>query len=202
MFSFRSAVALPIYNWLGKIVFYLFNQTDSFLFAQIFPHHLGEYVCRVLRVTPFSYYKDILADSMRDDKPYDSIPNFTAADALKVVGVGRNQYISIMQQAKSKKLMWRMNKGLVKDLLPQLPIPQSPAPWWRVCVVNLGEVEYRTMSSGEAEVCRMAANYADGAPYSMLDAHAVLLLYTRGLVWYNIPISPDDQVSIPPLEVI
>jgi hypothetical protein len=24
-------------------------------------------------------------------------------------------------QAKSKKLMWRMNKGIVKDLLPQSP---------------------------------------------------------------------------------
>lgn len=26
-------------------------------------------------------------------------------------------------QAKSKKLMWRMNKGIVKDLLPQAPLP-------------------------------------------------------------------------------
>jgi len=167
---------------------------------RIFPYHLGEYICRVLRVSPFRYYKDILANSMKEDNPYDSIPNFTAADALKVVGVGRNEYIAIMQQAKSKRLMWRVNKGLVRDLLPERPRSVQPAAWWRVCVVNLGEVEFRTMSAAEAEVCRLAANYADGAPYKMLDPHAVFSLYTRELVWFNIPISPEDQVSIPPLE--
>ena len=168
--------------------------------VQIFPYHLGEYICRILRVSPFKYYTNILADTMKDDKPYDSIPNFTASDALRVTGIGRNQYIAVMQQAKSK-LMWRMNKGLVRDLLPQMPIPPNPEKWWRVCVVNLGEVEYRTLSACEAEACRLAANYADGAPYKQLDPHAVLSLYSRGLVWFNIPIQMDDQVSIPPLEV-
>lgn len=137
---------------------------------------------------------------MKEDNPYDSIPNFTAADALKVVGVGRNEYIAIMQQAKSKRLMWRVNKGLVRDLLPERPKSVQPAPWWRVCVVNLGEVEFRTMSVAEAEVCRLAANYADGAPYKILDPHAVFSLYMRELVWFNIHINPEDQVSIPPLE--
>ena len=167
---------------------------------QIFPYHLGEYVCRVLRVSPFKYYKDILASNMKDDAPYDAIPNFTAADALKVVGVGRNEYIAIMQQAKSKRLMWRVNKGLVRDMLPELPKQQNPAPWWRVCVVNLGEVEYRTMSPTESQVCRLAANHADGAPYKMLDPVAVSSLYARGLVWFNVPIQPQDHISIPPLE--
>jgi hypothetical protein len=167
---------------------------------QIFPYHLGEYVCRVLRVSPFKYYKDILASNMKDDAPYDAIPNFTAADALKVVGVGRNEYIAIMQQAKSKRLLWRVNKGLVRDLLPELPKQQTPAPWWKVCVVNLGEVEYRTMSPTESQVCRLAANYADGAPYKMLDPVAVSSLYARGLIWFNVPIEPEDHISIPPLE--
>lgn len=154
----------------------------------------------MLRVTPFKYYKDILANNMRDDAPYDAIPNFTAADALKVVGVGRNEYIDIMQKAKSKKLLWRVNKGLVKDFLPDLPKKLNPAPWWRVCVVNLGEVEYRTMSQTEAHACRLAANYADGVPFKMVDPNAVTSLYVRGLVWFNIPIQPSDHISIPPLE--
>ena len=167
---------------------------------QIFPYHLGEYICRILRVTPFKYYKDILASNMRDDAPYDAIPNFTAADALKVVGVGRNEYIDIMQRAKSKKLLWRVNKGLVRDFLPDLPKQLNPAPWWRVCVVNLGEVEYRTMSQAEAHACRLAANYADGVPYKLVDPSAVASLYVRGLVWFHVPIQPSDHISIPPLE--
>jgi hypothetical protein len=42
-------------------------------------------------------------------------------------------------QAKSKKLMWRMNKGFVRDLLPQEPLATQIDPWWIVHVVNLGE---------------------------------------------------------------
>jgi hypothetical protein len=167
---------------------------------RLFPYHLGEYVCRVLRVSPFAFYRDILADNMKTDAPYDAIPNFTAADIASVVGVGRNQYIAIMQQAKSK-MLWRVNKGLVRDLLPELPQnTRLRHPWWRVCVVNLGEVEYRTMSRAEAEVCRMAANHADGVQYSAVDASAVASLYARGLVWFNIRIDAADHVSIPPLE--
>ena len=45
--------------------------------AQLFPYHLADYVCRVLRVTPFRYYCDLLFTVMRDEKSYDQIPNFT-----------------------------------------------------------------------------------------------------------------------------
>lgn len=76
---------------------------------------------------------------MREDLPYDAVPNFTAADAVRVVGVGRNEYIAIMVQAKSKKLLWRMNKGIVKDLLPSEPKVMEPEPWWTVNLVNLSE---------------------------------------------------------------
>lgn len=44
---------------------------------QLFPYHLGEFVCRQMRLTPFKYYASILVDAMREDHPYDSIPNFT-----------------------------------------------------------------------------------------------------------------------------
>ena len=106
---------------------------------RIFPYHLAEYICRVLRVSPFKYYRDVLADAMREDLPYDSIPNFTAADAVRVIGVGRNEYIATMVQAKSKKLLWRVNKGIVKDLLPQEPKTLDADPWWTVNLVNLSK---------------------------------------------------------------
>ena len=57
---------------------------------QLFPYHLGEYVCRQMRLSPFRYYSSVLADSMREDAPYDSIPNFTvgAGEAGWVGGLG------------------------------------------------------------------------------------------------------------------
>lgn len=46
---------------------------------QLFPYHLAEYVCRMMRLTPFRYYSSLLADAMREDLPYDAIPNFTVS---------------------------------------------------------------------------------------------------------------------------
>lgn len=166
---------------------------------RIFPYHVAGYICRVLRITPFRYYSDILADAMREDLPYDAVPNFTAADAVRVVGVGRNEYIAIMVQAKSKKLLWRMNKGIVKDLLPSEPKVMEPEPWWTINLVNLSEMEHRSLTRAELEVCQAAARH-NGARYDTLNSDLVNYLYRRGLVWYDVPVSSEDHLSIPPLE--
>ena len=36
------------------------------------------------------------------EQPYDSIPNFSAADSLRITGVGRNEFIDIMNKCRSK----------------------------------------------------------------------------------------------------
>ena len=55
------------------------------VYMQLFPYHLSEYVCRVLRVTPFRYYCDLLYTVMREEKSYDQIPNFAVRPFLLVV---------------------------------------------------------------------------------------------------------------------
>jgi hypothetical protein len=44
---------------------------------QIFPYHLSEYVCRVQRASPFKYYSDVLFLTLKEERSYDTIPNFT-----------------------------------------------------------------------------------------------------------------------------
>ncbi|KAG6473854.1 hypothetical protein ZIOFF_067772 [Zingiber officinale] len=68
----------------------------------LFPYHLAEYVCRVMRVSPFRYYCDMIFEVLKNEQPYDSIPNFSAADALRLTGIGRNEYIDIMNKCRSK----------------------------------------------------------------------------------------------------
>ncbi|RMZ53760.1 hypothetical protein APUTEX25_003899 [Auxenochlorella protothecoides] len=180
---------------------------------RLFPYHLSEYVCRVARVTPFKYYSGLLADLMREDLPYDSVPNFTAADIVRVVGIGRNEYIAAMVQAralagwlaaKSKKLMWRMNRGAVRDHLPAEPRPPSPEPWWTVHVVNVSEAEHRRLTPAELALCRASAGARGGAArLADLGPEAPALvasLHRRGLVWLDVPIAARDQISVPPLE--
>lgn len=62
-----------------------------------------------------------------------------AADALRLTGVGRNEYIALLNTCKSKRLMWRLNKGLARELLPAAPPDIRMEAWWRVAVVNVGE---------------------------------------------------------------
>ena len=39
------------------------------------------------------------------EQPYDSIPNFSAADALRPTGIQRNEFIDIMNKCRSKVLI-------------------------------------------------------------------------------------------------
>lgn len=45
--------------------------------CQVYPYHLSDYVCRVVRVTPFRYYSEVLFLTLKEEKSYDRIPNFT-----------------------------------------------------------------------------------------------------------------------------
>lgn len=46
----------------------------------LYPYHLSDVVVKGLRVTPFIYYINMMSDIMSQEKSYDSLPNFTAAD--------------------------------------------------------------------------------------------------------------------------
>ncbi len=48
-------------------------------YLQLFPYHLSDYICRVLRYTPFKYYSDIMLSVLKEEKSYDRIPNFTVS---------------------------------------------------------------------------------------------------------------------------
>ena len=39
--------------------------------------------------------------------------------------------------------MWRINRGVVKDMLPTTHARFRILPWWLVCLVNLSSDEYR-----------------------------------------------------------
>lgn len=46
----------------------------------LFPYHLADIITKGLRVTPFNYYVDVLCYLLKNDRSYDTLPNFTAAD--------------------------------------------------------------------------------------------------------------------------
>ena len=61
-----------------------------------------------------------------------------AADIVRLVGIGRNEYIATMNKCKAKKLLWRVNRAIVKDLLPTEQLETEKQDWWTAHVVNIG----------------------------------------------------------------
>lgn len=88
----------------------------------LFPYHLSDFIVTGMRITPFQYYVAMVQDILEQEKSYDTLPNFTAADCLRLLGIGRNQYIEIMNSCRSSKRFLGMIKKPIKDSLPSKPV--------------------------------------------------------------------------------
>ena len=75
-----------------------------------------------------------------------------------------------------------------------------PDPMFTARVACTGEVEYRNLSEKELALCTRAAMPA-GLKLKEADVDLVESLHKKGLLYLEVPIRPDDHVSIPPLEV-
>ncbi|KAK9749002.1 hypothetical protein RND81_02G096000 [Saponaria officinalis] len=152
-----------------------------------------------MRISPFRYYCDIIFEVMKNEQPYDSIPNFSAADALRITGVGRNEFIDIMNRCRSKKFMWKINKSIAKELLPTQPVDIPIEPWWGVCLVNFTLEEFKKLSEEEMatidKVCKEEAN-----SYVLFDPQIIRGLHRRGLIYFDVPVYQDDRFKVSRLE--
>ena len=98
----------------------------------LFPYHLSDVIIKGLGVTPFHYYINMLDNQMAQEKSYDSLPNFTAADCLRLIGIGRNQYIDLMNSCRSNRRFGLFKKS-ARELLPNKPIGK----WFlNLCIIH------------------------------------------------------------------
>ncbi|XP_068680843.1 protein FAM91A1-like [Montipora foliosa] len=164
----------------------------------LFPYHLSDVIVKGLRITPFSYYCSIMENIMSNERSYDSLPNFTAADCLRLLAVGRNQYIELMNTCRSSKKFFR--KKPVRDLLPTKPaVLKVLEPWWMVQIGYVTEDDIRMCSNVEHQAIDKVI---DKGPLQagVLDFKVVQGLYTKGLIYIDVPIADDDYIVVPPLE--
>ncbi|XP_040044565.1 protein FAM91A1 isoform X1 [Gasterosteus aculeatus] len=163
----------------------------------LYPYHLSDIMVKGLRITPFSYYIGIMEDIMNSEKSYDSLPNFTAADCLRLLGIGRNQYIDLMNQCRSSKKFFRRKSA--RDLLPAKPVEISVEPWWTAQTGYITEDDIRICSPAEKKAID---KMIDSGPQlaGSTEYNVVLSLYNRGFIYLDVPISDDSCISVPPLE--
>lgn len=81
------------------------------------------------------YYSNMIFELMFAEKSYDTLPNFTAIDCLQVLGIGRNQYIDLMNSCRAKKFF---KAKRIRDVLPSQPAYLAHIEdWW---ITHLGFV--------------------------------------------------------------
>ncbi|XP_013382750.1 protein FAM91A1-like, partial [Lingula anatina] len=163
----------------------------------LFPYHLSDVIVKGLRMTPFAYYISIMTDIMTQEKSYDSLPNFTAADCLRLLGIGRNQYIELMNQCRSSKKFFR--KKSAKDLVPLQPIDINIEPWWTVQAGYITEEDVKTCSQVMKEAIDFIID-GGGQQAGTMECKTIHKLYKKGLIYLDCPIADDDCFIVPPLE--
>ncbi|VDM58221.1 unnamed protein product [Angiostrongylus costaricensis] len=164
----------------------------------LYPYHLSDIIVRELRITPFNYYINIITDMIQSEKSYDSLPNFTAADAMRLLGIGRNQYIDLMNQNRSNRKFLRRSRPL-RELLPQKPAKRVVEPWWIVCAGSILEADIKLLTEDER---RVVDNLIDEGPHAagLLPVPVVHSLLNRGLVYLDVPVVESDYVYVAPLD--
>lgn len=164
----------------------------------LFPYHLADMIVKGLRITPFNYYVSVVEKLMQAEKSYDTLPNFTAADCLRLLGIGRNEYIELMNRSRSNrgKLFGRKN---VRGLLPPIPCDVHVEPWWRVEVGMVLEEDIKMVNDEELKVIDSLIDYGSQTA-GELNYYIVLSLYKKGLIYIDVPITAMDRVQVPPLQ--
>uniref|UniRef100_A0A8C0E093 Family with sequence similarity 91 member A1 n=1 Tax=Balaenoptera musculus TaxID=9771 RepID=A0A8C0E093_BALMU len=163
----------------------------------LYPYHLSDIMVKGLRITPFLYYTGIMEDIMNSEKSYDSLPNFTAADCLRLLGIGRNQYIDLMNQCRSSKKFFR--RKTARDLLPVKPVEIAIEAWWVVQAAYVTEDDIKICTLPEK--CAIDKIIDAGPQLSgSLDYNVVHSLYNKGFIYLDVPISDDSCIAVPPLE--
>ena len=90
---------------------------------------------------------------MNSEKSYDSLPSFTAAACLRLLGIGRNQYMDMMNQCRSSKNFF--GRKTACHLLPVKLVVKNPPVMRETWVRSLGGED--PMEKGKATHSRILA---------------------------------------------
>ncbi|KAG5484532.1 hypothetical protein LSCM1_07908 [Leishmania martiniquensis] len=190
---------------------------------QLYPYVHQRSVALYTKETPLSYYTGIFAEMLKQEQSYHRLPNFTAIDALNLLGIGRNQYLQLTKEVRSK-LRWHVNRTYVNEYLPSALLPSVTVdPFWAIGTVDYAAdvlkkrsqelysedvALYRMLLSKGTAFVRPEMLTALRVPQSVFAKDTVYMyelpqemvrrLYQRGLVLATFDVSPDAYVVVPP----
>ncbi|KAF9819128.1 hypothetical protein SFRURICE_000793 [Spodoptera frugiperda] len=140
----------------------------------LYPYHLADMIVKGLRITPFIYYVEVVALLIELEKSYDTMPNFTAADCLRLLGIGRNEYLELV--AKARSLGRRGRAKAIRALLPRVPLNIPMQPWWRVELGYVLEDDVKPLGESERALIDLLIDRGSQTA-GTLDYYVVKTLY-------------------------
>ncbi len=167
----------------------------------LYPYHLSDVCHKGLHVSPFSYYRDMVLSLMRKDESYDMLQNFTAADVYRLLGIGRNEYINIMNTSRSNRsfALFKKKENQLESLVPAQAVEVPLKPWWLVHLGYVSEEDVRQLGKLEHATVDMLLDCGP-TQAGKIDRSVVSTLHTRGLIWLEIPVSASDVLGVASLE--
>ncbi|OHT01424.1 hypothetical protein TRFO_31741 [Tritrichomonas foetus] len=173
---------------------------DNFL---VFPYHLISELQKFNPAVPFNYYIDMLLMVMANDRSYQSIPNFSAADALRVTGVGRNQFIDAMNKSRAGgwSSLLKSKERVLRSLLPYHPMKIPLQSWWILFSVPANENKLSKLQSSQRLAYeRIAASKESGVECNQFAEADIRSLINEGLVYISVPLTSSATVKLLPLD--
>ena len=126
--------------------------------CMLYPYHLAADLSRLKQHTPFEYYLEMMYETIRQEKSYDTIPNFTAADCMRLLRVGRNEFLHAMNNCRSKGWMWKRRRALILRQMPARPPDDLPVEhWWHVWATDAAPGLLEAAARGRAATWSLAA---------------------------------------------
>ncbi|ESL10231.1 hypothetical protein TRSC58_02039 [Trypanosoma rangeli SC58] len=181
---------------------------------QLYPYVHIRKVVQYTRETPLSYYTTMIAELLKAERSYDTLPNFTAVDVLNSVGIGRNQYLEVTKEVRSK-LRWHINRQFVRSHLPSALLPSVRLPpFWGVFAVDMPAeaLKKAALRNDEVELHRHLLKLQtdkDGSNRGSsggccfaceFPRNSIHALYHKGFVCATFSVAPEDQIVVPPLD--
>nr|CDS15069.1 protein FAM91A1 [Echinococcus granulosus] len=180
----------------------------------LFPYHLQRKIVPGLNITPFKYYRNIVHQTMLSELSYDRLPNFTAADCFQILGIGRNEYMDLLNAYKGR--LCSPKSGLIdtpSSVLDEL-LPKAPRnfmhlqPWF---IVRVGSISNADVEANTPYVQSILDRIIDndrppdtgqvgpGLRVSEIPIDVFQNLYQRGLIYVEVPVLETDCLFVPTL---
>eukprot|EP01129_Flabellula_baltica_P015718 TRINITY_DN8108_c0_g1_i1.p1 TRINITY_DN8108_c0_g1~~TRINITY_DN8108_c0_g1_i1.p1 ORF type:complete len:750 (-),score=128.69 TRINITY_DN8108_c0_g1_i1:34-1971(-) len=146
----------------------------------------------------------MIKEVINHEKSYDSLPNFTAADCVRIIGIGRNQFINTVNNYKSNGgetsrgwLSRKIKKKSILSFLPDKPQPVNVQHWW---VVNLGVIKEDVALTHREKAVVESLKIEGSKEAGTIAKQDLNSLHEKGIIYFTVPISSNDYITIPPLK--